>query len=145
MEVFLRQGAPPPDRTLAWIHLGASHACYAWEKAGDGWRNSGKADTGQRLLVQSPSAVALMKATFADVVTVPAIAETTAVGELREVKAAGYRNFFGVAGPHRFFHTPGDTVVTTGPDILEPVARAFARALRDVAARGEAAFAEVVK
>jgi hypothetical protein len=46
-----------------------------------------------------------------------------AVGELRDVRGAGYRNFLGMAGLHRFFHTPADDLRTTGPEILEPVAR----------------------
>jgi hypothetical protein len=59
---------------------------------------------------------------------------------LRDVHAAGYPNFFGMAGRHRFFHTPADDVFSTGPEILEPVARAFADAVRKVAERGEGAF-----
>jgi hypothetical protein len=59
---------------------------------------------------------------------------------LRDVHAAGYPNFLGLAGQHRFFHTPGDDVSATGPDILEPVARAFADAVRKITARGERAF-----
>jgi len=31
-----------------------------------------------------------------------------AVGELRDVHAAGYINFLGMAGRHRTFHTPAD-------------------------------------
>lgn len=68
------------------------------------------------------------------------VAEKQAIGELRDVKAAGYRNFFGLAGQHRFFHTPADDLGTTGPEILEPVARAFAHALRTLAERGGKAF-----
>ena len=29
MELFLEQGAPSPQDTLAWVHLGASNACFA--------------------------------------------------------------------------------------------------------------------
>ncbi len=32
MEVFLHNQPPPPDKTLAWIHFGASIACYDWRK-----------------------------------------------------------------------------------------------------------------
>jgi hypothetical protein len=52
----------------------------------------------------------------------------------------GHRNFFGMAGLHRFFHTPADDVSTTSPEILEPVARAFTEAVRKAAERGERAF-----
>jgi hypothetical protein len=63
-----------------------------------------------------------------------------AVGELRDVRGAGYRNFLGMAGLHRFFHTPADDLRTTGPEILEPVARGFADAVRKAAELGERAF-----
>ena len=58
-----------------------------------------------------------------------------AIGELQEVHSAGYTNFFGMAGSHRFFHTTHDTLATTRPHLLEPVARAFADALTEVAQR----------
>ena len=45
-----------------------------------------------------------------------------------------------MAGLHRFFHTPADDISTTGPEILEPVARAFADAVRKIAERGPRAF-----
>ena len=56
------------------------------------------------------------------------------------MQAAGYPNFLGMAGLHRFFHTPADDLRTTSPEILEPVARAFADAVRKAAERGERAF-----
>ena len=40
-----------------------------------------------------------------------------------------------MAGSHRFFHTTHDTLATTRPHLLEPVARAFADALTEVAQR----------
>ena len=54
--------------------------------------------------------------------------------------AAGYQNFFGMAARHHTFHTPGDDLAATGPEILEPVARAFVAAARKTVERGEAAF-----
>src|ERR1035437_9165275 len=66
----------------------------------------------------------------------------TRLGELRDVQAAGYPNFLGMAGLHRFFHTPADDLRPTSPEILEPVARAFADAVRKAAERGERAFKE---
>jgi hypothetical protein len=39
-----------------------------------------------------------------------------------------------------FFHTPADDLRTTSPEILEPVARAFADAVRKAVERGERAF-----
>jgi hypothetical protein len=93
-----------------------------------------------RVLVLSKSAVALADETLASIKVTPVVAEKEAVGELRDVHAAGYPNFLGIAGRHRFFHTPGDDVSSTGPDILEPVARAFTEAVRKIAERGQGAF-----
>jgi hypothetical protein len=91
-------------------------------------------------LVLSPSAASLVGETFAAIKATRLVAEKQAVGELRDVRAAGYANFFGVAGLHRFFHTPADDLRTTGAEILEPVARAFADAVRKAVERGEGAF-----
>jgi hypothetical protein len=129
MESFLRHAAPPPSEVKAWIHLGASNACHQWTQDGEGWRTDGSVDGAARRLVMSPSMQAMVSQQFRQIDAVPFIAEKEAIGELREVKAAGYRDFFGMAGSHRFFHTPTDGPQTTSPAILEPVARAFASAL----------------
>jgi hypothetical protein len=63
------------------------------------------------------------------------VGDKAAVGELRDVHAAGYPNFFGMAGLHGLFHTPADNATGTSPDILAPVAEAFAAALRDIAVK----------
>ncbi len=129
MEHFLRHAAPPPSEVKAWIHLGASNACHQWTQDGDGWRTDGSVDGAARRLVMSPSMQAMVSQQFRQIDAVPFIADKEAIGELRDVKAAGYRDFFGMAGSHRFFHTPTDGPQTTSPAILEPVARAFASAL----------------
>ena len=140
MELFLKQGAPPPQDTLAWVHFGASNACYAWTAGPSGFTRQDKVDGALRAIVLSPSAAPLVGETFAAIEATRFVAETQAVGELRDVHAAGYRNFFGMAGLHRFFHTPADDIGTTSPEILEPVARAFADAVRKVATGGEGTF-----
>jgi len=140
MELFLKQGAPPPRDTLAWVHLGASNACYAWSNGPQGFVREDRVDDALRAIVLSPSAQALVGETFADIKASRLVAEKQAVGELRDVHAAGYPNFFGVAGLHRFFHTPSDDLRPTSPEILEPVGRAFADAVRKVMERGERAF-----
>jgi hypothetical protein len=139
MELFLKDGAPPPKDTLAWVHFGSSNACYGFAQGPQGISRTNEPDVA-RFLVLSESAVPLVNETFAAIKTTPPVAEKQAVGELRDVHAAGYANFFGMAGHHRFFHTPADDVTSTGPEILEPVARAFADAVHKVAERGEGAF-----
>ena len=135
MELFLKHGAPAPKQTLAWIHLGSSNACYAFA---EGARTDRPEE--ERYLVLSKSAVALTDEAFAKVEAKRLVTEKQAVGELRDVHAAGYANFLGMAGRHRTFHTPSDDLAATGPDILAPVARAFVDAARKIVERGEAAF-----
>jgi hypothetical protein len=91
-------------------------------------------------MVFSPSAEPLVGETFAAIKATRLVAEKQAVGELRDVHAAGFPNFLGMAGLHRLFHTPADDLRTTGPEILEPVARAFADAVRKTVERGQHAF-----
>ena len=135
MELFLKHGAPQPKDTLAWVHFGSSNACYAF--TGD--VRTDRAD-GERALVLSPSAVSLAGETLAGIDAKRMVAEKQAIGELRDVHAAGYPNFLGLAGRHRSFHTPADDLAATGPEILEPVARAFVDAVRKISERGERAF-----
>jgi hypothetical protein len=139
MELFLKNGAPPPKETLAWVHFGSSNACYGFAEGPQGVSRT-KGPDAARFLVLSKSTVPLVNETFAAIKATQLVAEKQAVGELRDVHAAGYANFFGMAGHHRFFHTPADDVTSTGPEILEPVARAFADAVRKVVGRGEDAF-----
>ena len=140
MELFLRKGAPPPRDTLVWVHLGASNACYGWSAGPEGFTREDKVDDALRFMVFSPSAGPLVGETFAAIKATRLVAEKQAVGELRDVHAAGFPNFLGMAGLHRFFHTPADDLRTTGPEILEPVARAFADAVRKTVERGQHAF-----
>jgi hypothetical protein len=140
MELFLKQGAPPPQDTLVWVHFGASNACFAWTAGSEGFTTEHNVDDALRFVVFGPSAGPLVGETFAAIEATRLVAEKQAVGELRDVQAAGYRNFLGMAGLHRFFHTPADDLSTTSPEILEPVARAFADAVRKAAERGERAF-----
>jgi hypothetical protein len=140
MEFFLKQGAPAPRDTLAWVHLGASNACFAWSAGPEGFTSENRVDDALRFVVFSPSAAPLVGETFAAIKATRLVAEKQAVGELRDVQAAGYRNFLGMAGLHRFFHTPADDLRTTSPEILEPVAQAFADAVRKAVAGRESAF-----
>jgi hypothetical protein len=135
MELFLKHGAPAPKDTLAWIHFGSSNACYGFAK---GARTDRPEE--ERYLVLSKSAVALTDEAFANVAAKRLVTEKQAVGELRDVHAAGYANFLGMAGRHRTFHTPSDDLGATGPEILEPVARAFVDAARKIVERSDAAF-----
>lgn len=141
MEVFLHNQPPPPDKTLAWIHFGASIACYEWQKTETGWTTTKTVDP-RRAMISSQSAANLTQAAFNGQPFVRVTASGPPPGELRDIYAAGYRNFFGIAAGHRFFHTPADTAATTGPEALEPVVRGFAQAIATIVERGDAAFTQ---
>jgi hypothetical protein len=131
MEHFLRDGAPPPEATLAWAHFGASLACFEWRRESGTWVTDRRVDSSRRLILSSQAMAATVAARFKDIAATPVVGAEAGIGELRDVLAAGYPRFFGMAGSHMFFHTPADSAAATGPGILEPVARAFAATLDD--------------
>jgi hypothetical protein len=117
MEHFMRDGAPAPAATAAWAHFGSSLAC----------RNPVV-----RAINSSAALAPLVDRHFAGLEGQRLIGEKAAIGELREVHAAGYASFFGMAGSHKFFHTPADSAAAVNPDLLLPMARAFADTLAAV-------------
>jgi hypothetical protein len=94
MELFLKQGAPPPKDTLVWAHFGSSNACYAWTTGPQGFAREDRVDDALRSIVLSPSATSLVADNFAAIKANRFVAEKQAVGELRDVHAAGYPNYF---------------------------------------------------
>lgn len=78
----------------------------------------------------SPDLVPVLATTFTGQ---PGLIPTTgrAVGEFEFMLKAGYRTF-GIAAGHRFHHTPADSPAMTGPEILDPVARALVSTLETI-------------
>jgi hypothetical protein len=132
MEHFLHAGAPLPAKTAAWAHFGASIACYEWRREAGRWTADKNIDTRARLILRSQSVDAAVGRHFAGIAGTSLVGDKAAIGELRDVHAAGYPNFFGMAGLHGLFHTTADSAAGTGPEILEPVVRAFAATLTEV-------------
>jgi hypothetical protein len=131
MRAFLKELAPPPDRVLCWIHLGAGIATYAWEETSTG-PNRLQAPDSRRTLMSSPDLVPLLTTTFAGLTGLTPTVDR-AVGEFEFLVKAGYRSF-GIAAAHRFHHTPADSPEMTGPEILEPVGRALVKTLEAIEA-----------
>jgi hypothetical protein len=129
MRAFQKELAPPPNRVLCWLHLGAGIAAYSWEESATGWKRLQEPDPG-RYLMTSPDLVPLLTTTFAGL---PGLTPATgrAVGEFEFMIKAGYRTF-GIAAGHRFHHTPADSPEMTGPQILEPIGRALVTSLEAV-------------
>jgi hypothetical protein len=134
MDKFIHSKAPPPEKVRAWLHLGASLACYGWKRdaATSQWSRLPEVDPSLRLLLASESLQDQMAMAFKSVPAIPWFGEKSGVGELREVRATGYANYFGMAGIHRFFHTPEDSPELTGPELLEPLAQAFSKMLDEL-------------
>jgi hypothetical protein len=120
MEQFLHDGAPRPDATLAWVHLGASLACV----------------DAQRVILSSDAMTPAVARRFTDISGQRLTGAQAGIGELREVLAAGYPRFFGMAGLHPYFHTPADRAALTSPELLEPVVKSFAETIDDVLTPG---------
>lgn len=129
MEAFMHGDRPKPAQTRAWIHLGSSLACYEWRKDGSEWVATGALEPRRFLLYSAAAANAASTAFTGIEAQRVQVAQQAPPGELRDVHVAGYRIYLGMAGSHRFFHSPGDTPRTTGSEALEPIANAFARAL----------------
>lgn len=132
MRAFLEELAPPPDRVLCWLHLGAGIATYSWEETAAGLKRLREPDS-RRLLMTSPDLVPLLTTTFAGL---PGLTPNVdrAVGEYEFILKLGYR-VFGLAAGHRFHHTPADSPETTGPEILEPAGMALVRTIEAVESR----------
>lgn len=132
----LLEQVPPPDRVKGWLHLGASianrHAAYGDVAADDSpeWWQKTLRRGGTPNLACSRDLLPLLTEAFADI---PEL-EPKAIpggGELQEYLRRGYRAF-GFYGANRVFHTWADTAEETAPELLEPVARACARALEAI-------------
>jgi hypothetical protein len=134
MEQFLHDGAPTADATLAWAHFGASLACFEWRRENGRWVTDRTVDARVRVILRSQAMDAIVARRFKDIAGQPLVGDRAGIGELRDVMAAGYPRFFGMAALHAFFHTPADSAATTGPEILEPVVRAFVETIDDVVA-----------
>jgi len=132
MEFFLHDKAPKPDGRVVWVHYGASLACYRQPANADHPETAPEVDARLRFLGTSESLAATAVRAFVNVEAIKMIGDQAAVGELRDIKRAGYPNFLGMFGLHPLFHTPSDSAEMTGPAALEPVARAFAAAITEI-------------
>jgi hypothetical protein len=126
---------PAPADVAVWMHLGASIATYRFERDAAGrFVSTGQPSTEARLLTNSAAFDPVLARRFAGATpfTPQLVARPEdARGELQLYFGAGY-NAFGFEGGHSWFHAPSDLAFTSGPDLLEPVARAIAASLGDL-------------
>ena len=118
MSHFLCNEAPPPEATLAWAHFGSSLACL---------------DPIIQTINSSVSLASIVDRHSARVEGMRRVGEHAREGELRNVYDAGYQNFFGMAGEHRLFHTPADSLAALSTERLVSVVSAFSAILESIA------------
>jgi len=121
--------APAPERTRAWLHLGASIATPPWHNVDGVLRPSEQVTNGTLQAIQAlaPS----MRRAFADL-PVYKLRTDTQIGEFRDLAEAGYRGIGIVGGSDPWFHVERDDPSTVSADTLAAVSRAAAAALEDI-------------
>jgi len=121
--------APPPNRTLAWAHIGATLA------ARDSAERDGRLVTldtvdPSRTLMTTDAARAAAADAFRGL---PGLEQPVEVrpqaGELSTFTDLGYARAFAVIGQHAWFHTVEDTLDRVDAALLTPVLRAHQRAI----------------
>ena len=122
MLAFLESAAPPPGEVVAWLHLGANVALLPEARPAGGERRS-------RLFVSEPRWQSSLAEIVKNLPSVVVATKPTPTGELRYVLPKGYPAMNLAGGGNRWMHAPGDGPETTGPTVLEPVARALCTAL----------------
>jgi acetyl esterase/lipase len=125
MVAYLDGPAPPAKDVLAWLHLGANVALLPEARPAT---RDGRA----RLFTSRPNWEPLLAEAMRDVPTVRVTGQTEPNGELRFVLPKGYTGLNLAGGGNRWMHSPGDGPETTGPSVLEPVAKTLATVLKTI-------------
>jgi hypothetical protein len=126
MHAFLRELAPHPDDVDCWLHLGAGVATHEWCDGPSGPERTGRPDPRRRLMASEDLAEAVVRP-FAGHAGLDRVSDR-AVGEMEVILEHDYRGF-GIAGAHRYFHTPADSPEMTSPELLADVSAAIITAV----------------
>lgn len=125
--LFTDRLAPKPADTKLWLHLGANIAGYDFALK-DGRPTRLGAPSSARLAACSPALVPAVTKAFAGQPGYEApmnIAERRPPGEAALFQKLGYEPLLALVGGHPLHHTPRDQPDVSGPELLEPVARAL--------------------
>jgi hypothetical protein len=118
------EAAPPPERTLAWAHIGATLAARDAEEVDGEWRMLDTADPDRRTMATAAARDAVI-AGFAGLSGLDEPGEVRPqAGELSAFTDMGFQKAFACIGLHRWFHTIGDTLERVDPVLLLPVVKA---------------------
>lgn len=132
-DMFREAGAPKPEETALWVHLGASYAARGYTETPGGLMPLDTPNPGSIFMVSADLADRARTA-FAGQPPLdkPVIGSVAAsAGELTALIREGYKSYFGFFGYSGLFHTPADTAASTSPAIMEPIARSIARLIRE--------------
>jgi hypothetical protein len=118
--------APPPERTRAWVHLGAQIATPPWEEVDGVLRPTDRVTAGT--LQATEDLAPAMRDAFAHL-PMYTLRTDTRIGEFRDLVEHGYRGLGIVGGGNPWFHVPGDDPRSVHGETLAAVTAAMAQAL----------------
>ncbi|HUP52092.1 MAG TPA: hypothetical protein VM198_06415 [Longimicrobiales bacterium] len=118
--------APPPERTRAWVHLGAQIATPPWEEVDGVLRPTDRVTAGT--LQATEDLASAMRDAFAHL-PMYTLRTDTRIGEFRDLVEHGYRGLGIVGGSNPWFHVPGDDPRSVHGETLAAVTAAMAQAL----------------
>ena len=123
------EAAPPPERTRAWAHIGATLAARDARQVDGEWVMLDSVDPGRRTMA-TESARDAVSAGFEGLVGLeePGVVQPQA-GELSTFTDMGFDKAFACIGLHRWFHTIEDTIECVDARLLAPVVRAHQETL----------------
>jgi hypothetical protein len=127
--------APDPLETFSWTHIGAWQAMYSFLLENEVLVPTGQMDRRifqyrEAALPPAPTPLKnVVDAKFKDPALNLIVSPRIMYGDLLDVSPYGYNNLFGISGAHEYHHSTQDLPPVTGPDILEPMARAYQEAL----------------
>lgn len=117
---------PPPERTRAWVHLGAQIATPPWHAVDGVLEPESEVATGT--LQASPELASLLQTAFSSL-PMFSLRTNTRIGEFRDLTEHGYRGLGIVGGGNPWFHVPGDDPRAVSAPALAAVTSAMAQAL----------------
>ena len=132
---------PPPDDVYLWTHLGANLITYEYLQNPDGTHTRTNQPPRQSIkyISDNASIVDALNAAFvpennpqAAALNITGLQNSIGGGDLFYAKYFGYSQLLYFAGGNAKFHTREDTPETTGPELLEPIARLIKSAFEQI-------------
>jgi len=118
--------APPPEKTRAWLHLGASLATPRWHDVDGVLRRGDRVTSG--MLQATPDLAPVLQRAFVEL-PMFTMRTDTRIGEYRDLVENGYRGLGVLGGDNPWLHVERDDPGTVLAPTLSAVARATAAAL----------------